>query len=60
MLFELRRRAITQGAVSAMGVIEGFDVVENHEFGCGFGWRNRAPEGFGFQGGNEAFSQALS
>ena len=29
---ELRRRAIIQGAVSATRVIEGFDVVEDHQF----------------------------
>ena len=59
MVCELRRRAIIQGAVSATRVLEGFDVVEDHQFGERFSWRNRVAEAFGFQRGDEAFSQGV-
>jgi hypothetical protein len=44
VLFKLRGRAIAQGAVSAMRVVEGFDIVEDHQFSGGFGGRNRVGE----------------
>ena len=59
VLLELRGRAIIQGAVSATRVIEGFDIVEDHQFGDRFGWRNRVAEAFGFQRGDEALSQGI-
>ena len=59
MLLELRGRAIIQGAVSATRVIEGFDIVEDPQFGERFGWRNRVAEAFGFQRGDEALSQGI-
>ena len=59
VLLELRRRAIIQSAVSATRVIEGFDVVKDHQFGDRFSWRNRVAEAFGFQRGDEALSQGV-
>lgn len=34
-------------------------VVEDHQFGDRFGWRNRVAEAFGSQRGDEAFSQGI-
>ena len=59
VLLKLRRRAIIQGAVSATRVIEAFDIVEDHQFSGGFSWRNRIAKAFGFQRGDEAFSQGV-
>jgi hypothetical protein len=59
VLSPFRIRAIAQGAVSATRVIEGFDIVEDHQFSGGFCRRNRVGEAFGFQRSDEAFSQGV-
>ena len=38
--------------------MEGFDVIEDHEFGGIFGGRDRV-EAFGFKRGDEAFRQSI-
>ena len=58
-LFELRGRTMTQGAVAATGVVEGFDVIEDHQFGSGFCRCDGVGEAFGFQRSDEAFGQGL-
>jgi hypothetical protein len=45
--------------VSAPGVIEAFDVVEDHEGGGGSCWRNRTAKAFGFQRSHEAFRPGI-
>ncbi len=42
-----------QGAVEAHGIVEGFDVVEDHGAGLGSCGRDGGAEAFGFQGGPE-------
>src|SRR5215218_3326339 len=58
-VFEFQRGAVTEGAVSATGVIEGLDVIEDHELSGVFGRGNGVPEAFGFEGGDKAFCQGV-
>ena len=41
--------------MEAHGVVEGLDVVEDHEVGLGAGGGDVFAEAFGFEGGPEAF-----
>ena len=44
---EVARRALAEGAVSAVRVVEGLDVIEGHEFRSGAGGREGVGEAFG-------------
>lgn len=58
-MFEVEWGEVVEGAVSAMRVVEGFDVIEGHEFGSGSGGRDGVGKAFGFKGGDEAFCQGV-
>ena len=45
--------------MAAVAVVEGLDVVEDHELGGGAGGRDEAAEAFGLEGGDEAFGQRV-
>ena len=57
--FEAERRTVTEGAVTAVGIVEGLDVIENQETGGSAGGRDLAAEAFGLEGGDEAFGQGI-
>ncbi len=59
MVFEFEGRKVIEGAVGAVGVVEGFDVVEGHEFGGGSGGWDGLAKAFGFERGHEAFGQGV-
>ena len=40
-------------------VVEGFDIVESHQFGGGSSGREGVAEAFGLQRGHEAFGQGV-
>ena len=46
-------------AVSAAWVIEGFDVIEDHELSRVFGFGDGITEAFGFEGGDKALGQGV-
>ena len=56
---EGERRAVGERTVSAVGIVEGFDVVESQQLGGGAGGWDGVAEAFGFEGGEEAFGQGV-
>ena len=59
MFFKLERGAVAEGAVAAVRVVEGFDVIEDHESGGGAGGRDLAGKTFGFERGDEALGEGV-
>ena len=59
MVFELEGREVIERGVLARAIVEGLDVVEDHEFSGGFGGRHTVGEAFGLESSDEAFGQGV-
>ena len=57
--FELERGAVVEGAVAAVGFLEGLDVVEDLEAGGGAGGRHLAGQVLRLARGDGAFGQGI-
>ena len=61
MFFKMERGAVAEGAVAAVRVVEGFDIVEDHESGDGAGGRDLSGQALSLERGDETFGHwALS
>ena len=59
LFFKLEWREVAEGAVAAVRVVEGLDVIEDQQPGGGArGW-HLACKAFGFERGDEAFGQRV-
>src|SRR5882724_2559082 len=59
LFFKLEWGAVAQRAVAAMRVVEGFDVVEDHESGDGAGRRDLSSQALRLERGDKALGQGV-
>ncbi len=57
--FEFQWGFVAEGGVEAGSVVEGFDVIEDHDDGMASGFWDESAEAFGLEGGPEGLHSGI-